>query len=76
MEYPDPPPNPELEIMKSLTEFTIHVKDRVLHQDFLSTWDTQCGEPFKEAIMKGKPKFNVRDNARPVTTPKLLLPQT
>ncbi|KAL1836814.1 hypothetical protein VTJ49DRAFT_4615 [Mycothermus thermophilus] len=62
--YPDPPPNPELEIMKSLTEFTIRVKDRVLHQDFLALWDGQCGEPFRAKILSLKPKFNVRDHAK------------
>ncbi|KAL2264543.1 hypothetical protein VTJ83DRAFT_7053 [Remersonia thermophila] len=62
--YPDPPPNPELEIMKSLTEFTIRVKDRVLHQDFLAHWDGSCGEPFRAKILSLKPKFNVRDHAK------------
>ncbi len=62
--YPDPPPNPELEIMKSLAAFTIRVKDRVLHQDFMSTWDRRFGEPFKKAIIGGKPKFNVREHAK------------
>ena len=60
--YPDPPPNPELEIMKSLAEFTIRVKDRVLHQDFMSNWDSKNGEPFKKHILGMKPKFNVWDN--------------
>jgi hypothetical protein len=62
--YPDPPPNPELEVMKSLAEFTIRVKDRVMHQDFMSTWDGRFGEPFKKFIIGMKPKFNVKDNAR------------
>ncbi|KAK4156572.1 P-loop containing nucleoside triphosphate hydrolase protein [Chaetomidium leptoderma] len=62
--YPDPPPNPELEVMKSLAEFTIRVKDRVLHQDFMSIWDGRFGEPFKKFILAMKPKFNVRDHAK------------
>lgn len=62
--YPDPPPNPELEIMKSLAEFTIRVKDRVTNQDFMSIWDDRFGEPFKKYIIGMKPKFNVRDHAK------------
>jgi hypothetical protein len=50
--------------MRSLTEFTIRVKDRVTHQDFMSIWDARCGEPFKKCIIELKPKFNVRENAR------------
>ncbi|KAL2018080.1 hypothetical protein VTK56DRAFT_1266 [Thermocarpiscus australiensis] len=63
--YPDPPRNPEMEIMKSLAEFSIKVKDRVLHQEFMSTWNRQFAEPFKAAIIGLKPKFNVRDHAKP-----------
>ncbi|KAL2194416.1 P-loop containing nucleoside triphosphate hydrolase protein [Corynascus similis CBS 632.67] len=62
--YPDPPPNPELEIHKSLAEFTIGVKNRVTNQDFVSAWDARFGEPFKKFIIGLKPKFNVKDNAK------------
>ncbi|KAK4147347.1 P-loop containing nucleoside triphosphate hydrolase protein [Dichotomopilus funicola] len=62
--YPDPPPNPELEVMKSLTEFTLRVKDRVMGQDFMSVWDGRFAEPFKKFIIGMKPKFNVRDHAK------------
>ncbi|KAL2169346.1 hypothetical protein VTG60DRAFT_6120 [Thermothelomyces hinnuleus] len=67
--YPDPPPNPELEIVKSLAEFTNRVKDRVTNQDFMSTWDARFGEPFKKFIINLKPKFNVRDNAKASSKP-------
>ncbi|KAK4238126.1 P-loop containing nucleoside triphosphate hydrolase protein [Achaetomium macrosporum] len=62
--YPEPPPNPELEVMKSLAEFTIRVKDRVMHQDFMSIWDGRFGEPFKRTIIGLKPKFNVKEHAK------------
>ncbi|KAH6641107.1 P-loop containing nucleoside triphosphate hydrolase protein [Chaetomium tenue] len=62
--YPDPPPSPELEIMKSLAEFTVRVKDRVMNQDFMSIWDDSYGEPFKALILNMKPKFNVREHAK------------
>ena len=70
--YPDPPPNPELEIMKSLAEFTIRVKDRVMHQDFMSSWDDSYGEPFKAFILNMKPKFNVREHAK-VSKPPVVI---
>ncbi|KAK4098027.1 hypothetical protein N658DRAFT_432899 [Parathielavia hyrcaniae] len=63
--YPDPPPNPELEVMKSLAEFTIRVKDRVMSQDFMSMWDGHIGDTFKKHIVNQKPRFNVKDNAKP-----------
>ncbi|GAB1315491.1 hypothetical protein MFIFM68171_05701 [Madurella fahalii] len=63
--YPDPPRNPELEIIRSLTEFTVRVKDRVTSQDFMNTWDARFAEPFKKHIIAMKPKFNVRENAKP-----------
>jgi hypothetical protein len=62
--YPEPPKNPELEVMKSLAEFTIRVKDRVMHQDFMSIWDGRFGEPFKRTIVGLKPKFNVKEHAK------------
>jgi len=58
--------------MKSLAAFTIRVKDRVLHQDFLSTWDRRFREPFKKAIILGKPKFNVRDHAKATPQPIII----
>ncbi|KAH6843336.1 P-loop containing nucleoside triphosphate hydrolase protein [Chaetomium sp. MPI-CAGE-AT-0009] len=70
--YPDPPPNPELEIMKSLAEFTIRVKDRVMHQDFMSIWDDSYGEPFKAFILNMKPKFNVREHAKASKPPVVI----
>ncbi len=60
--YPDPPPNPELEVMKSLAEFTIRVKVKVLEQSFMGTWDGNFGDPFKKIILSKKPKFNVSEN--------------
>lgn len=62
--YPDPPPNPEMEIMKSLAEFTIRVKDRVTNPIFLNNWDARFAEPFKKSIIGMKPKFNVREFAK------------
>jgi hypothetical protein len=62
--YPDPPPNPELEIMKRLAEFTIRVKDRVMRQDFMSSWNDSYGGRFKALILNMKPKFNVREHAK------------
>ncbi|KAL2130143.1 hypothetical protein VTI74DRAFT_6832 [Chaetomium olivicolor] len=65
MQYPDPPPNPELEIMRSLTTFTIRVKDRITDPNFQNIWDSQICEPFRTTIMGLKPKFNVlRDQPR------------
>ena len=59
--YPDPPPNPEMEVIKSLTEFSGKVKDRVLQQDFMSQWDNNYAEPFKKRIIAMKPKFIVKE---------------
>jgi hypothetical protein len=61
--YPDPPPNPELEIMKSLTMFTLKVKDRVNGPDFINSWGDRYGQPFKRTIVGLKPKINVREHA-------------
>jgi hypothetical protein len=72
IKFPDPPPNPELQIMNSLAEFNIRVKDRVVHQDFLSFWDSKYGERFKKFIIDLKPKIHVRDHAR---APRPALPQ-
>ncbi len=57
--YPDPPPNPELEVMKSLAEFTIRVRTRMESRDFMSVWDGRFGDPFRKIILSKKPKFNV-----------------
>ncbi|KAK3332803.1 hypothetical protein B0T19DRAFT_111703 [Cercophora scortea] len=59
--YPDPPLNPELEIMRSLDNFANSVKERVLHQEFESRWDRDTVEPFKASILKMKPVFNVAE---------------
>ncbi|KAK3693234.1 hypothetical protein B0T22DRAFT_35840 [Podospora appendiculata] len=59
--YPDPPLNPELEIMRSLENFANSVKERVLHQEFESRWDRDTVEPFKASILKMKPVFNVAE---------------
>ncbi|KAK0629323.1 P-loop containing nucleoside triphosphate hydrolase protein [Bombardia bombarda] len=59
--YPDPPANPEMEIITSLAEFSIRVKDRVMHQDFVSQWSSQMAEPFKRVILSLKPKFKVNE---------------
>ncbi|KAJ4288719.1 hypothetical protein N0V88_007253 [Collariella sp. IMI 366227] len=65
MQYPDPPPNPELAIMRSLTEFIIHVKNRITDPIFQSMWDREICDPFKATILSLKPKFNViRDQPR------------
>mgnify|MGYP002621868086 CR=1 FL=1 len=58
--YPDPPRNPELEIIKSLAEFTINVKNKVL-QEFMNLWDVECADKFRQNILLRKPIFNVRD---------------
>ena len=62
--FPDPPPNPEMEVMKSLAEFTIRVKDRVLHQDFMNMWHGRFAKQFKRYIIGMKPKFNVREHVK------------
>ncbi|KAK4184661.1 hypothetical protein QBC35DRAFT_46463 [Podospora australis] len=58
--YPDPPANPEMEIMRSLSEFSVRVKDMVTQQDFMSYWDQHYAEPFKQRILALKPKYNVQ----------------
>ncbi|KAK3492203.1 P-loop containing nucleoside triphosphate hydrolase protein [Neurospora hispaniola] len=74
--YPNPPPNPEMEIMRSLAEFATNVKTRVLQQEFMSQWDCLFAEPFKKRILGCKPKFNVKepdvitiDDNSPMATP-------
>lgn len=76
--YPNPPPNPEMEIMRSLAEFATNVKTRVLQQEFMSQWDCLFAEPFKKRILGSKPKFNVRepdvitiDDNSPMASPAL-----
>ncbi|KAK5658095.1 hypothetical protein OQA88_2651 [Cercophora sp. LCS_1] len=59
--FPDPPKNAEMEIMRSLAGFTRDVKDCVERQDFLSSWDANYLEAFKNEILKLKPVFNVRE---------------
>jgi hypothetical protein len=63
--FPAPPRNPEMEIMKSLAEFSRDVKDRVREQSFLNRWDALYMEPFKQRIIGLKPKYNVREFTRP-----------
>lgn len=74
--YPNPPPNPEMEIMRSLAEFATNVKNRVLQQEFMSQWDCLFAEPFKKRILGSKPKFIVKepdvitlDDNGPMATP-------
>ncbi|KAK0640791.1 P-loop containing nucleoside triphosphate hydrolase protein [Cercophora newfieldiana] len=62
--YPDPPPNPEMEIMGSLAAFSRDVRDRVQQQEFMSRWDHHFMEKFRKAILSAKPKYNVRDSPR------------
>ncbi|KAK0616982.1 P-loop containing nucleoside triphosphate hydrolase protein [Immersiella caudata] len=73
--YPDPPPNPEMEIMGSLAVFSREVRDRIRHQDFLSQWDFHFMEKFKNAILASKPKYNVRDIAPRVASRPQLIPE-
>lgn len=63
-QYPDPPANPEMEIMKSLADFTSRVQDRILHHDFESAWHHTFAQAFKTTIINLKPKFNVKEPAR------------
>lgn len=71
--YPDPPMNPEMEIMGSLTVFSREVKDRVQQQEFLSQWDVEIMERFKKGILSLKPKYNVRDSPRgPPPSPEVI----
>lgn len=63
--FPEPPRNPEMEIMKSLARFSRDVRDRVREQSFLNTWDAHFMEPFKQKIIGLKPKYNVREFTRP-----------
>ncbi|KAK0710094.1 P-loop containing nucleoside triphosphate hydrolase protein [Lasiosphaeria miniovina] len=63
-EYPDSPPNPELEIMRSLSGFSLKVKDLVLQQEFLNLWDSRFVEPFKAEILNRKPRFKVQEPPR------------
>ncbi|KAK0708006.1 P-loop containing nucleoside triphosphate hydrolase protein [Lasiosphaeris hirsuta] len=65
--FPEPPINPEMEIMTSLAGFSTKVKDRVLEQSFMTSWDFKFMEPFKHRIIGLKPKFNVRDHSRTVS---------
>ncbi|KAK3940450.1 P-loop containing nucleoside triphosphate hydrolase protein [Diplogelasinospora grovesii] len=63
--YPEPPQNPEMEIMRSIAEFNMKVKDRVMNQDFMSQWDDKVVKPFRKTIMDLKPKYIVKvENAR------------
>lgn len=62
--YPDPPPNPEMEIMGSLAVFSREVNSRVQQQEFMSRWDFHFMEKFKKAILSSKPKYNVRECPR------------
>ncbi|KAK1826818.1 P-loop containing nucleoside triphosphate hydrolase protein [Podospora conica] len=62
--FPVPPRNPEMEIMKSLAEFSRDVRDRVREQSFLNRWDALFMEPFKQKIIGLKPKYNVREFTR------------
>ncbi|KAL2257177.1 hypothetical protein VTK26DRAFT_555 [Humicola hyalothermophila] len=63
-QYPDPPANPEMEIMTSLADFTSRVQERILHHDFESTWHRNFATKFKDTILKLKPKFNVKEPSR------------
>ncbi|KAK3349813.1 P-loop containing nucleoside triphosphate hydrolase protein [Lasiosphaeria hispida] len=70
--FPEPPPNPEMEIMTSLAGFSNKVKDRVSEQGFLGSWDSRFMEPFKLRILGLKPKFNVREHSRTVVAPVVI----
>jgi len=57
--YPDPPANPEMEIMRSLEEFSRGVKELLNAQPFQSEWDQKIMDDFKEKILAAKPRFLV-----------------
>ncbi|KAM7208314.1 P-loop containing nucleoside triphosphate hydrolase protein [Naviculisporaceae sp. PSN 640] len=59
--YPDPPPNGEMEIMRSLSQFSTRVKARFQDQNFMSLWDQEAAEHFKKGILGLKPRFNVSE---------------
>ncbi|KAK3987971.1 P-loop containing nucleoside triphosphate hydrolase protein [Cladorrhinum sp. PSN332] len=68
--YPNPPANPEMEIMRSVHNFNDGVKSRVTQRDFTSAWDVRCAEAFRKAILSLKPKYNVKEHAKGVITAK------
>lgn len=68
--YPDPPLNPEMVIMRSLSEFSGGVERRVAEQQFAGAWDARCAEVFRHNILSLKPKYNVKEHAKGVTSSK------
>lgn len=67
--YPDPPPNPEMEIMRSLGEFSRGVKELINAQPFQSEWDMKIMDLFKSKILAAKPRFQVDVNRAPPPPP-------
>ncbi|KAM7220430.1 P-loop containing nucleoside triphosphate hydrolase protein [Rhypophila decipiens] len=57
--YPAAPANAEMEIMRSLSQFSTRVKARFQDQQFMSLWDLEAAENFKKGILGLKPRFNV-----------------
>ncbi|KAK4228674.1 P-loop containing nucleoside triphosphate hydrolase protein [Podospora fimiseda] len=68
--YPDPPLNPEMEIMRSLRDFSDGVKARISQRHFSSAWDVRCAEVFRQAVLSLKPKYNVKDHAKGLPSSK------
>ncbi|KAK1759895.1 P-loop containing nucleoside triphosphate hydrolase protein [Echria macrotheca] len=60
-DYPEPPPNPEMHIMRGVAAFSRDVKDRVTDIQFLSGWDRECLEELKNVVLNLKPRFNVKE---------------
>jgi len=78
--YPDLPANLEMEIMRSLEEFSRGVKELLNAQPFQSEWDQKIMDDFKEKILAAKPRFlvsvsrpveiiHIDDNSPPPSTP-------
>ena len=62
--YPEPPKNPEMQIMSVLADFIRDVRDRVREQKYQIRWHVECMDMFKCQILGLKPKFNVREFSR------------
>lgn len=57
---PELPHNPELEIKRSLMEFTAYLKSSMKSQDFTSQW-ARIADEFRDRVVQMKPKYIVKD---------------
>ncbi|EON97208.1 putative dynamin family protein [Phaeoacremonium minimum UCRPA7] len=57
---PELPHNPELEIKRSLMEFTAYLKSSMQSQDFTSQW-ARIADEFRDRVLQMKPKYIVKD---------------